>query len=130
MIILVERMTNQRIEREQVLQPCLKLCKQLLGTHILQYRRLDALDTYHVSGSPDIEIWVPREKIVWIIMAECKKPTGGVFSPNQIVYQNKYKVFNNVIYIGITDFSELKKLIISTSDYGCERLQEFKELEL
>lgn len=121
-------MVNNNIERKQVLEPCLKLCKQLLGTHILQYRRLDALDSYHISGSPDIEIWVPREKLVILIMAECKKPVGGVFSPKQIEYQDKYKVFKNVIYIGITEVKQLKDIVLSTSDYGCEKLSEFMNL--
>lgn len=121
---------NNKIERQQVLEPCLKICKQFLGTHILQYRRLDALDSYHISGSPDIEIWVPRDGIVVIIMAECKRPVGGTFSPKQKQYQDRYKVFSNVIYIGITESLILKKLILSTSDYGCEKLQEFKDLIL
>lgn len=116
---------NQKLERKLVLEPCLKLCKQLLGTHILQYRRLDALDTYHVSGSPDIEIWVPREKLIHIIMAEAKKPNGGVFSKSQISYKEKYEVYFNVTYAGIMDVKELKKLILSISDYGCKSLEEF-----
>lgn len=122
-------MVNKKIERQQVLEPCLKLCKQLLGTHILQYRRLDALDTWHVSGSPDIEIWVPKEKIIWILMPECKKPIGGILSKKQMDYRDKYKVFNNVIYMEVTDVLQLKKLILNTSDYGCEQIEEFNNIK-
>jgi hypothetical protein len=121
---------NQRLERTKVLEPCLKLCKQLLGTHILQYRRLDALDSYHVSGSPDIEIWIPKDNLVYIIMAECKKPEGGIFSIKQKQYRDKYLKYKNVLYEGITDVKELKNIILNISDYGCELLQEFKDLIL
>lgn len=120
-------MSNQRQERLLVLEPCLRLCKQLQGTHILQYRRLDALDSWHVSGSPDIEIWIPRGTLVHIIMAEAKKPQGGVYSRSQLEYQAKYNPYDNVTYIGITDVKQLKELIITTSTYGTERLQEFME---
>ena len=123
-------MKNQQLERKLVLEPCLKLCKKLLGTHILQYRRLDALDSYHVSGSPDIEIWVPKDNMVFIIMAECKKPVGGVFSPKQEAYRDKYLEYKNVLYEGITDVKYLKYLILNISDYGCEKLQEFKDIIL
>lgn len=121
-------MPNKRIERLQILDPCLKLCKKYLGTHILQYKRLDALDSYHISGSPDIEIWVPRESMVWILMCECKKPDGGILSPNQKDYRSKYSIFKNVIYIEITDVFQLKQLVLNTSDYGCADFEEFKSL--
>lgn len=122
-------MANHQLERKEVLEPCLKLCKKLLGTHILQYRRLDALDSYHISGSPDIEIWVPKDNMVMIIMAECKAPHGGVFSPKQIEYRDKYKKFINVIYEEINDIKRLLNLILNTSDYGCELLQEFNDIK-
>lgn len=120
---------NKRIERLEVLEPCLKLCKQLLGTHVLEYKRLDALDSYHISGSPDIEIKVSKDNMVWIIQCECKKPEGGVLGESQIKYRDKYKVFKNIIYAEITDVLKLKELILTTSDYGCEKLQEFNDIK-
>lgn len=122
-------MVNRKIERKEVVEPCLKLCKQLLGTHILQYRRLDALDAWHINGSPDIEIWVPKDNFVWILMPECKKPVGGIISKSQIEYRDRYKKFNNVIYMIITNVSELKNLIFNTSSYGCDLLGEFNGIK-
>lgn len=120
---------NKRIEKEQVLIPCLSLCRKLLGAHVLQYRRLDALDSYHISGSPDIEIWISKESYLWIIMAECKIPSGGILSDKQMGYRDKYTAFKNIIYSEIRDVVELKKLILSNSDYGCEKLSEFENIK-
>lgn len=122
-------MVNKKIEKEQVLNPCLILCRKLLGTHIIKYRRLDALDLYHEKGDPDIEIWVPKDSMIWVVMAECKKPIGGIFSEHQIKYKNKYKDFKNVIYIGITEVRQLKDLIFKISDYSYSNINEFESIE-
>lgn len=122
---------NKQIERDQVLNPCLKLCKALLlQGAILQYRRLDVFDKTHIEGSPDIEIFLPKNGIVWILMAECKKPMGGIFSKKQKEYRDKYKIFNNVIYAGITECKQLKDIIFINSDFGNERMEEFNNLVL
>ena len=84
-------MVNQRIERLEVLEPCMKLCKQLqIQGYVLRWKRLDALDYYHESGEPDLEIWFSKDKNIWILMAECKRPLGGVLLPSQIKYRNKF----------------------------------------
>jgi hypothetical protein len=121
---------NKNLERDLVLNPCIKLCKGLEKTGaILQWRRLDVFDkTFHV-GSPDLELHVPKDEIVWIIMSECKKPSGGIFSPKQKEYRDKYSKFKNVIYIGITDVKELKDLVFKLSDYGPDVKEKFKEME-
>lgn len=120
-------MSNQRIEKLEVLNPCIKLCKGLLGTHIIKYRRLDALDMYHESGDPDIEIWIPQTDRIFILMAECKKPIGGKLSDNQVIYKNKYKSFYNVRYVEITSDKQLKKEIMNYSHYKNEELKIFME---
>lgn len=123
-------MVNQKIEKEQVLKPCLNLCKKLkLCEYILKYRRLDALDTWHESGDPDIEIWIPRQSILTILMAECKKPIGGIHSPNQIKCRDKYLNFTNVYYKIITDVSELKKIVMELSDRRIEVFEEFTNIK-
>lgn len=105
-------------ERELVLKPCLDwLKKQIFTGAILQYRRLDALDRFHINGSPDIEIWIPKDKTIWILMAECKRPDGGSLSPAQVSYRNKYKDFKNVIYVDIRSLKELQDLVFKMSDY-------------
>lgn len=119
-----------QIEKEQVLKPCLKLCKQLLNSHIIKYRRLDALDYYHENGDPDIEIWINHKNHIFIIMAECKKPIGGIFSLSQKKYENKYKIFDNVLYIGITDVIQLKEIILKLSHYQNKEIEFFMKEEL
>lgn len=126
---MVERMVNKRIEREQVLNPCLKLCKSFLGTYILQYKRLDALDVYHINGSPDIEIWLSKNDYLYILMAECKQPEKGILSNNQIIYREKYKLFKNVIYVEITDVMQLRKIILNITGYKDKEMEEFNKIK-
>jgi hypothetical protein len=103
---------NQAIERDAVLNPCLKLCKKLeLAGYILQYRRLDVFDKTHIEGSPDIEIWLAHDGYVLLFMAECKRPNDGVQSDVQIAYEEKYKPFKNVQYQLITSPEELEYFI-------------------
>lgn len=99
---------NRQLERDLVLKPCLNLCRKYLSDGvILQYRRLDALDKDHKPGSPDIEIFIPKENILWILMAECKKPDGGVHLKSQKLYQYRYKDLLNVVYAIIRSPNEL-----------------------
>lgn len=122
-------MVNKRDETLLVLEPCLKLCKQFLGTYVLQYKRLDALDRYHISGSPDIEIWISKDANVFILMCECKRPDGGILGKSQIKYCDKYKVYKNVLYVEITDVLQLKKIIVSLSGYMDKEIEEFNKIE-
>jgi hypothetical protein len=127
-------MHRQHPEREQVLKPCLKLCKRLKSQgYILKYRRLDALDMWHENGDPDIEIWVSSQDIVIIIMCECKKPEGGVLSKKQLECRDKYIKFRNVIYIETNSVDILKDLIMKVADnqyFNPEQFNEFKKLSL
>lgn len=127
-------MVNEQTERTEVLVPCMKLCKKLKSAgYILKYRRLDALDYYHESGDPDIEIWISKNDILVIIMAECKKPSGGTLSNNQIECRDKYKVFKNVIYIEIRDVETLKSLIMNIAEskyFNKDIFKEFLDLKL
>lgn len=120
---------NQRLERTQVLDPCLKLCRGLTGTHIIKYKRLDALDRYHEDGSPDIEIWISKNEYIHILMAECKKPHGGILGKPQIKYCEKYKVYKNVLYVQITSVLQLKKIILNMSGYKDKELEEFNKID-
>lgn len=123
-------MSNNQIERDQVLKPCIKLCKKLyINGAILQWRRLDVFDKTHIDGSPDLELHVPKDEIVWIIMAECKKPVGGVFSPKQKAYREKYCKFKNVVYVGITDSKQLEDLVFKLSDYGPDIKKKVYDME-
>lgn len=108
---------NKQIEREQVLNPCLDLCKKFQEAKIiLQYRRLDVFDKTHINGSPDIEIWIPMNDLVFILMAECKKPIGGIVSDDQSDYKEKYVSFKNVQYEIITSPDQLDYLIRKLSN--------------
>lgn len=123
-------MVNQRIERLEVLEPCLKLCKKLkIAGYIIKYRRLDALDTYHESGDPDIEIWFKRNNLLCIFMVECKKPIGGVLSHSQILCKGKFSNLDNVIYEVITDVKSLSKRIIDCADNINHNPEQFKEMQ-
>ena len=69
---------NQTLERDEVLNPCIKLCKKFeMSGLILEWRRLDVFDKTHVDGSPDLELKIPHEDVVFLFMAECKKKDGG-----------------------------------------------------
>lgn len=117
---------NKNIERTEVLNPCMKLCKQLkIQGWILKWRRLDALDYYHEAGDPDLEIWFPKDNHVWILMAECKKPIGGKLRPSQIAYRNKYKKFNNIIYAEIRSVAQLEQLVKGFSDFEKKEFEAF-----
>lgn len=103
---------NKSIERDEVLKPCLDLCKKLqISGYLLQYRRLDVFDKTHIEGSPDIEIWVSHKGYIFILMCECKKPVGGVVSDVQSDYRDKYKEFINTTYEIITDPKQLDYLV-------------------
>lgn len=117
--------TNKKTERLEVLEPCLKLCKGLLGKQIIKYRRLDALDSYHEPGEPDIEIWIPQTDRIFILMSECKKPDGGILLNTQIKYRNKYNSFNNVRYVEVRSAEELRLIIIELSHYMNKEFNEF-----
>ena len=124
-------MPNKQIEREEVLKPCLKLCKKLKAQgYILKYRRLDALDYYHEAGDPDIEIWFKRKDLLCIFMVECKKPLGGKISICQIKYRDRFNYYSNVIYELITDVYSLEKRIIDLADNINFKSEEFKEMQL
>jgi len=110
-------MPNKTEERDQVLNPCLKLCKKLeTAGYILEYRRLDVFDATHVDGSPDIEIKLPMEDVVFLLMAECKKAIGGVQSDVQIAYEEKYKPYRNVQYQLIRSPEELEYFVKKLSN--------------
>ena len=110
-------MPNKTEERDQVLNPCLKLCAKLeIAGLILEYRRLDVFDATHVDGSPDIEIKLPMEDIVFLLMAECKKAVGGVQSDVQIAYEEKYKPYRNVQYQLIRSPEELEYFVKKLSN--------------
>ena len=126
-------MVNRKIERTEVLEPCIKLCKRLKGMgYILKWRRLDALDYYHEPGDPDIEIWFSRENTLWILMCECKSPEGKL-RLSQIEYRDKYRMFKNVTYQEIKDVKILERLILEHADninLKPEQLKEMKNTEL
>src|SRR5580692_7547780 len=104
-------MVNERRERLEVLEPCLKLCKKLkIAGYILKYRRLDALDYYHENGDPDIEIWFSDSEHLCILMVECKSNKGKL-SPAQILCKDKYKKYNNVKYMEVRDVKQLKDFL-------------------
>lgn len=103
---------NKRIEAQEVLKPCMSLCRKLkIVGRILKWRRLDAKDYYHEEGDPDLEIWVANNNILTIIMAECKKPTGGILSKKQQECRDKYSPYSNVKYVVITNVNQLKDII-------------------
>lgn len=102
-------MKNKQIENKEVLNPCLNHCDWLMEQgKILQFRRLDIFDKTHIDGSPDIEIWLNIKEVLWILMAECKKPVGGRLQSSQVLYFNKYKNLKNVVYTIVTSKTELE----------------------
>lgn len=123
-------MVNKQIEREQVLKPCLKLCKRLKQQgYIIKYRRLDALDSYHEPGDPDIEIWFIKDTWLWVLMVECKAPQGQL-RPSQISYKNKYSGVLNTVYLIVRDPLDLKRYIVVNAEninFKPEQLEEMKE---
>ena len=119
---------NKTLEKDEVLIPCIKLCKRLKGMgYIIKWRRLDALDYYHEPGDPDLEIWFIKDNTLWILMAECKAPKGKL-RPSQVEYRDKYKYFKNVIYLEIRDVEELKKSIMNIADNINFNPSSFKEM--
>ena len=108
---------NQTIERDEVLNPCIKLCKKFeMSGLILEWRRLDVFDKTHVDGSPDLELKIPHEDVVFLFMAECKKADGGVQSKVQIEYEEKYKPYRNVCYQLIRSPEELEYFVKKLSN--------------
>lgn len=103
---------NKQIERDQVLKPCLNSCRNMLRQGIiLEYKRLDAFDKDHKPGSPDIQIYLLKDELLWILMCECKKPIGGILSPAQIKYRDSYLCCKNVIYEVVTSVKQLDRLV-------------------
>lgn len=99
---------NKQTERDEVLKPCLELCKKLEGRgNILHYRRLEGL---FQDGEPDIEIWVAVGNVLSILMIECKAP-GGTQQKNQKEYEKKYECYSNVKYLIVKDVNELKEIL-------------------
>lgn len=125
---------NLQIERDEVLNPCKELCAHLLTAGvILKWRRLDALDMFHENGEPDLEIWIPfmsstGDPYILLLLAECKKPDGGVHSDTQKVYRNKYAPFANVVYELITRPDQLDYLIRKLSDVKTD-MQDFENFQ-
>ena len=120
---------NKTDEKDLVLNPCLKLCAKLeIAGLILEYRRLDVFDKTHIDGSPDIEIKLPCQDIVLILMAECKRADGGVQSAVQIAYEKKYKPYRNVQYQLITSVEQLEYIIKKLSDVKVD-MQDFLSWE-
>lgn len=103
---------RKQIEKQEVLEPCKKLCRKLKKHgKIIKWRRLDALDMYHEDGEPDLEIWIPVGRILHLLFAECKKPSGGIVSNKQNDYRDKYNPYINVKYVIITNVEQLKEII-------------------
>lgn len=107
---------NKRIEKEEVLKPCLNLCKILFIQGVIkQYRRLDVKDYHHIDGSPDIEIWLVKNNTLYLLLAECKKPIGGIQNKNQIKYEKMFIGLVNVVYVLIKSkeqlYQEIEKII-------------------
>jgi len=129
-VIKVEKENkNLQLERDEVLNPCKELCSRLLTAGvILKWRRLDALDAYHENGEPDLEIWVPHDNYLFIFLAECKKPDGGIHSEAQKDYQVKYQPFINVQYELITSVEQLEYIIRKLSDVKVD-MQDFLAFE-
>lgn len=114
---------NNQYERDLVLRPCLKACEWLVRQGcILEYRRLDALDYTHISGSPDIEIRFIKEGTLWIIMIECKKPGGGHHRDSQKSYRDKYELAHNVVYSLVESKEEMLKLVEELTQFYQEKL--------
>ena len=108
---------NLQIERDEVLNPCKELCQKLLNAGIiLKWRRLDALDMWHENGEPDLEIWIPHDNYIFVLLAEAKKPDGGVHSADQKAYQAKYAPFVNMTYELITSPEQFEYIIRKLSD--------------
>ncbi len=121
---------NKQIEREEVLEPCKELCRKLkISGTILKWRRLDALDMYHENGEPDLEIWIPTNTDLLILLAECKKPVGGVISKAQTDYRNKFCKYNNVMYDIITSVEQLEGIIKNISALWSKEVDLFMNKE-
>jgi hypothetical protein len=109
---------NKTLERDLVLKPCLNLCDWLVRQNIiLQYRRLDVFDKSFIDGSPDIELHIPIKDTLWILMAECKKPVGGVWSSKQKAYKQRYNGLVNVVYVLVHSREELHQAIEDITGY-------------
>lgn len=74
-------------------------------------------DCSHIPGSPDLELHIPREGMIWILLAECKKPEGGVHSTKQKEYRDKYLPFKNVVYKLIKSRSDLENAVEEITGY-------------
>ncbi len=64
------------------------------------------------NGNPDIQAFVPVDKVMWVMFFEVKRPVGGIQSPDQKTFEAKFQGFDNVIYAIITDSKQIKQLII------------------
>jgi hypothetical protein len=98
----------KQIEKKEVLEPCLELCKDYLKKgRILQYRRLEG---WYKAGEPDIEIWVAVGDVLSILMIECKKK-DGTQQDNQKDYEKEYECYSNVKYLIVRSPQELKEIL-------------------
>lgn len=111
-------------EKIHVLTPCIKKCKQLLNDGaILEWKRHDETDKYHVDGSPDIEIRFVKDGTLWLLQVECKRPDGkGVHRKKQKVYRDKYDQCYNVVYILVESVEKMT--------YTLEKLSGFYNTKL
>lgn len=100
-------------ERDLVLNPCRERCKKLVKDGcILQARRLDAVDTDHKVGSPDIEIQYIKDDLLYLLLVECKRPDGkGVHRGSQKRYRDRYIGVRNVVYVLVEDVCEMAAII-------------------
>lgn len=114
---------NQQKEKLLVLLPCLKKCKWLLQQgSILEYKRLDAFDYQHIDGSPDIEVRIIKDNIVWLLMFEAKKPGGGVHLDSQKEYRDKYQSAHNVVYALVESVKEMEAIIEKYTEFYQRKL--------
>jgi len=120
---------KKQLERDKVLKPCIKSCKWMLDTgQILQYRRMDESDRDHKVGAPDIEVWLEKNDLVWILMVECKKPDGGTLRTKQKEYRDRFNKYKNVTYIVVKSVKEMNSVINQISDFYDEQDKELEDL--
>lgn len=92
----------------------------MLGQNqIVKWRRLDINDYTFYPGDSDLEVWVSKDDILYILMFECKREDGqGTHLDSQKECEIKYKPYKNVRYKLIKSVFEMQAAIEEVTEFN------------
>lgn len=115
-----------------VLSKCIALLKVLeMQEKIIHWERMNIgmhmnmqgyLQKQGRSGTSDLMVYISVDELIHILLLEVKRPEGGIQSLVQKKFENKFKIFSNVMYSIITDpkqiISMVKHIRSKSNKYG------------